>query len=119
MQCVLIFLSVIFQDDIQYNLTDAQIAAVIDISKSCSQSIVNNCTNSQLTDMAWWIDNTGTRRNYWNGDGTAEFGCACSMNENTCANIHKSVIYDSNNEFLKKHCVFKPNFDYSNTHILR
>ena len=62
-----------------------QITAIMDISDSCEQEIINNCTGNMLSDLSWWTDRTGNEFEYWHGRhyGFAK-GCKCSLDGSGC-----------------------------------
>ena len=71
---------------IKYESTAEQIEALSDLSETCSQSIVHQCTNNGLTGTSWWLDRNNQKRQYWSGDYTVlnETGCACSLEGGQC-----------------------------------
>ena len=59
--------------------------ALINVSEFCRQTILHNCTNNDLTGLAWWMDRSGKKREYWDGaynDNTQ--GCYCSLHGEGC-----------------------------------
>jgi len=74
-----------FEDKLIYENDLEQIISLINISESCEQHVINNCTNNVLSDMAWWTDRNGNKVEYWDGDhplGTE--GCKCSLDGSGC-----------------------------------
>jgi len=70
---------------INYTNTMDQILAVIEISAACSQSVVNNCTNSQLSGFSWWEDRNRNNISYWDGSfDQSATGCSCFLSEDGC-----------------------------------
>ena len=62
-----------------------QIVALIDLSSSCSQTIITNCTHSPLENYALWTDRQSSRRKYWHGDNSdGKNGCKCMTSEAGC-----------------------------------
>ena len=62
-----------------------QIKSLIDISETCEQKIINNCTNNGISHEAWWTDRNGNKSEYWDGShpiGTE--GCKCSLDGTGC-----------------------------------
>ena len=93
-----------YNDEIMYNATMDQIVGLIEISASCEQTIVLNCTNNRVTDFAWWTDRKGTTHKYWHGDyNTDTEGCYCSLEGNGCINTHNEVTLTSFVDSLIKH----------------
>ena len=73
-----------------------QITALAKISESCSQSIINNCTNNHLTGIAWWVDKNGDNHEYWHGSydqSSTEHkqGCYCSLEGDGCSHENLKV----------------------------
>ena len=74
-----------YEDTINYENHLEQIIAVIDLSETCEQTILNNCTGNVLSHMGWWTDRGGNKIEYWDGDhpiGTE--GCYCSLEGSGC-----------------------------------
>ena len=77
-----------------------QIEALIDMSETCEQSIVNNCTVNRLTEYGWWEDRNGKAVNYWHGDRNADAtGCQCNDDLSCNSNNYDYICNcDSNDE---------------------
>ena len=81
-----------YTDSFGYNASMTQIDRLIQISSGCTQSIVNNCTNSQLTGMSWWTDRNNNDHQYWHGSyENNTIGCFCSLEGTGCADTHYDV----------------------------
>ena len=63
--------------------------ALIHISDTCQQYIMNNCSTNALTDFAFWTDRNGDELEYWNGQNETAYqqGCACGQ-EDSCDDFH-------------------------------
>ena len=74
-----------YEDTIIYENQLDQIIALINISESCEQNIINNCTVNILSGTSWWTDRNVNRVEYWDGShpvGTE--GCKCSLEGSGC-----------------------------------
>ena len=69
-----------YEDEILYENDLDEIISLIEISESCEQNIINNCTGNVLSQMAWWNDRNGNKIEYWDGNHpTGTEGCKCSL----------------------------------------
>ena len=79
-----------YEDKITYLNEMDQIISLINISESCEQNIINDCTNNPMSDFSWWTDRNGNKMEYWDGNhpmGTK--GCKCSLDGSGCTpNLH-------------------------------
>ena len=74
-----------YSDKFYYGPKMDQIVTLMDISATCQQHIVNNCTGNALSHLAWWTDRNGNRIEYWDGShSSATEGCKCSLDGFRC-----------------------------------
>jgi len=73
-----------FTRAIQYKPSLAQIEALMNLSKNCSQTVEHSCHQIFLSKFSSWLDRNGEWNSYWHGDKKSdEFGCMCASTE-TC-----------------------------------
>ena len=71
-----------------------QITTVINISATCEQSIMTECSHSALSNFGWWNDRNDQKREYWHGDfSDGKNGCKCAKDETGChTNIFETKV---------------------------
>ncbi|XP_028165435.1 neurexin-4 [Ostrinia furnacalis] len=78
-----------FRQDITYDADRAQLEALLNRSRSCSQRLEYRCRHSRLLNSpsdessfhpyAWWVSRTGQRMDYWAGAPAGSRMCRCGV----------------------------------------
>ena len=77
-----------YSRNISYNISMAQIIALLDLSHNCEQFIKYECRNSAILLYvnvlhASWVPRDGVKMKYWGGASPGSGKCACGMTQ-TC-----------------------------------
>ena len=91
-----------FSDSFDYGVDMASITNLINLSETCTQSVLNNCTHNGLTGLAWWSDRFGNKREYWHGSYSDDtVGCFCSLDAEGC-------VQDTNGYSVRRFFKYNP-----------
>ncbi|CAH0729114.1 unnamed protein product, partial [Brenthis ino] len=78
-----------FRQDVTYDASRAQLEALLNRSRACSQRLEYMCRHSRLMNsrseesdfhpFAWWVSRSGQRMDYWAGAPPGSRMCACGV----------------------------------------